>query len=59
MSFFGGVRECNEQNGGAHPFGEPEPRRRVDGGTDYSQRCGGCGVTSWGSSPAEAMGPRP
>lgn len=55
MGFFSGVKECNEKNGGRHPFGEPEPRGRFDGGTDYSQRCGDCGVTAWGSSPAEAM----
>jgi hypothetical protein len=45
MGFFSGVKECNEQNGGSHKWGS----------SDYAQKCGGCGVTSWGSTPGEAM----
>jgi len=56
VSFFDGVQDCNATNGGAHPWGEAEARTsRVTGRTDYAQQCGDCGVTAWGSTPAEAM----
>ncbi|HYR17919.1 MAG TPA: hypothetical protein VEQ15_00415 [Myxococcales bacterium] len=56
MGFFDGVIECNEKNGGGHPFDSPTAHVRLDGGTDYAVRCGGdCGVTAWGQSPGEAM----
>lgn len=56
MSFFEGVPECNESNGGVHPWSEAESiTSALTGHTDWKQRCGGCGVTTWGSTPAEAM----
>lgn len=56
MSFFDGVVACNQTGGGTHQWDEPERiTSALTGASDWKQRCGGCGVTAWGSSPAEAM----
>ncbi len=63
MSFFDGVRECNQRNGGTHRWGavqrEPELRLggQVGGGRDHYMQCGesDCGVKVWGKTPGQAM----
>jgi len=36
-------RDCNERNGGAHPFGAPQEQHlELTGNTAYTVQCGDC-----------------